>query len=114
MNVSSVVIKTKVGKSQLIINTLNALELCEVYFHENEKIVVVIEGESTDEEIRKLKQIEKLGDVLSVGVVFAYSEDELEQERDKIEMAAATPEWLNNENIKAEDIKYKGDLRKKV
>ena len=47
-------------------------------------------------------------------MVFAYSEDELEKERQKLEKSSDNiPDWLNDENAKAEDIKYKGDLKKR-
>ena len=58
-----------------------------ILIYENEKIVVTIEGESTDEEIGKLKKIESINGVLSAGMVYAYSEDELEKERHMVEMA---------------------------
>ena len=42
-----------------------------------------------------------------------YSEDELNTERDKLEKTDKIPDWLNDENVRAEDIKYKGDLKKR-
>nr|NQU94527.1 hypothetical protein [Bacteroidota bacterium] len=48
-------------------------------------------------------------------MVFAYSEDELEAERDKLENARDnTPEWLNDPHAKLRDINYDGDLKKKI
>ena len=111
MNISSIVVKAKDDKFQDVLETLNCSDFCEVHYHENGKIVVTIEGISTDEEIKTLKKIETLEGVLSAEMVYAYSEHELEEERDKIEMAESVPEWLNDDNIKAHQIKYKGNLK---
>ncbi len=114
MNISSVIIKTSSAQFQNIIDTLSSSNLCEVHASENQKIVITLEGKDTEEEVNKLKQIEKMEGVISAEMVYAYSEDELEKERNKIEQATQVPEWLNDNNIKAEQIKYKGDLRSKI
>ncbi len=114
MNISSVIIKTRSTYFNKIVEILTNSNLCEVHASENQKIVITLEGKNTEEEINKLKQIEKMEGVVSAEMVYAYSEDELEKERNKIEQATQVPEWLNNENIKAEQIKYKGDLRSKT
>ena len=114
MNISSIVVKTTESKYQSVLEALQNSDFCEVHFHENEKIVVTVEGDSTDEEIKKLKKIEVLSGVLSAEMVYAYSEDELESERNKIELSDTVPEWLNDDSIRAEQIKYKGDLKKKI
>ena len=46
--------------------------------------------------------------------MYSYSEDELEQERSKLEHTTDLPDWLNDANATASDIKYKGDLKKKL
>ena len=38
---------------------------------------------------------------------------ELEREKEKIEMKDPVPAMLNDPNMKAEDVVYQGDLRKK-
>ena len=43
---------------------------------------------------------------------YSYNEDELDQMKDNLEISKI-PEWLNDENIKAEEIEYHGDLKKK-
>jgi len=45
--------------------------------------------------------------------MYAYSEDELNAERDKLENIDKIPDCLNDENVRAEDIKNKGDLKKR-
>ncbi len=47
-------------------------------------------------------------------MVYSYAEDELEKERNKIELEKNIPDWLNDENVKAEDIKYQGSLKGKL
>ena len=44
-------------------------------------------------------------------MVFSYSEDELEQERSKLEKVEDIPEWMNDPNATFKDIKYGGDLK---
>jgi len=45
--------------------------------------------------------------------MMTYQEDMLDEEMKKLEESNPVPEWLNDENVKAEDIVYKGDLKKK-
>jgi nitrate reductase NapD len=82
---------------------------------ENGRIIVTIEGANTEEEIKKLKKLNAIPHVISAEMVFAYSEDELEQDRDKLEKIKDNiPEWLNDPNAKLRDIKYGGDLKGKM
>ncbi len=111
MNISSIVVKVKEDKFLTVLETLNCSEFCEVHYHEGCKIVVTIEGNSTDEEIKKLKKIEMMEGVLAAEMVYAYSEHELEEERNKIEMAESVPEWLNDDSLKAHQIQYKGNIK---
>jgi len=46
-------------------------------------------------------------------MMMAYSEDELETERSKLEMDPNVPAMLNDDSIRAEDIVYNGDLKRK-
>ena len=114
MNISSIIIKTTDKYYSHVFAQLTEADFCEIHFYDDNKIVVTIEGDSTSEEISKLKKIESIKGVVSAEMVFAYSEDELEIERKKIEFAEDVPQWLNDETVKAEQIKYKGDLKKKI
>ncbi len=111
MNISSIVVKVKDDKFLAVLEALNCSDFCEVHYHEDCKIVVTIEGDSTDEEIKTLKKIEIMVGVLAAEMVYAYSEHELEEERNKIEMSESVPEWLNDDTIKAHQIKYKGNIK---
>jgi len=44
---------------------------------------------------------------------FAYSEDELDKAREKLDTSATMPDWLNDPNVDPNTIKYNGDLRGK-
>lgn len=114
MNISSAVVKVKPGNHEFVITELNKTIGCEVHIHEGEKIIITIEAKDVNAEIGIVRSIEQINHVLTVEMVYAYSEDELEKERDKVEFASETPEWLNNDNIDANQIKYGGDLRKKI
>jgi len=52
--------------------------------------------------------------VICADMMMAYSEDELDSEREKLEHSPDVPAVLNNENINLKDITYYGDLKKKI
>lgn len=111
MNISGIVIKVREERLNDVLEELDGSDICEVHYHERNKIIVTIEGASTDEEIKKLKSIEMTKGVLSAEMVYAYSEKELEEERGKIEISDNVPDWLNDDNIKAGQIKYNGNIK---
>lgn len=116
MNISSIVIQTKPQYVEEIIAVCEASDFCDYHFHDVEKgkIVVTIEGESIDEEMAKMKKIEQIPHVICADMMMAYSEDELDAEREKLERAEVVPPVLNDETIALKDIVYKGDLKKKI
>jgi nitrate reductase NapD len=113
MNISSAVIKTQPGKSHEVEQELVKRSLCEVHQNEANIIVITIEGADVNEEVSKLRTIEKLKYVMSAEMIYSYAEEELEQERGKIELSENIPDWLNDENISAKNIPYNGNLKKK-
>ena len=114
MNISSIVVKTKKEHIESVVNAVRNSNFCEYHLNDEKgRIIVTVEGKGVEEEINKLKQIQQLPHVISAEMMYAYSEDELNTERDKLERTDNIPEWLNDENVKAEDIKYKGDLKKR-
>ncbi len=116
MNISSIVIQTKPEFVEGIIAICEASDFCDYHFHDVEKgkIVVTIEGESIDEEMAKMKKIEQIPHVICADMMMAYSEDELDAEREKLERAEVVPPVLKDETIALKDIVYKGDLKKKI
>lgn len=110
MNISSLVLTTLASDAGEVINELKRSDFCEYHTHKEGKIVVTIEGESVSDEIAIMNRLGQLNKVINVEMIYSYCEDELDKERDFLEMEGKTPEWLNDENAKAEDIKYNGKL----
>ena len=115
MNISSIVVQTTPKFLDEVVEGLKASELCDYHFHDEKgRIIVTIEGEGVEEEIKKLTAIQEMPHVVAADMSFAYSENELDAERDKLEKEGTTlPEWLNDENATYADIEYHGDLKKK-
>ena len=115
MNISSVVVQVKPENFDSVMEVLQNAAFCDYHFSDKEKgkIIVTVEGESVDDEIRNLKIIQSLEHVISAEMMMSYSEDELDREIKKLEAQDPVPAMLNDDSIKAEDIVYHGDLRKK-
>ncbi len=113
MNLSSVVVQTRPEHLEEVIKAIKASPDCEYHLHDEKgRIIITIEGEDTEEEVARLKRIQAIVHVISAEMVFAYSEDELEQEREKLENTKDNiPDWLNDPDAKLRDIKYGGDLK---
>ena len=114
MNISGILVQTKVENTEKVIEQIKNSEYCDYHMHDEKgKIVVTIEGEDVSEEIAKLRILEKMDGVISADMVYAYSEDELDKEREKLASGTSLPDWLNDPEAKPEDIRYNGDLRSK-
>ena len=113
MNISSAIVKVKPEYLDTVNQNLLSSDLCEVHHAENGKIIVTIEGESSNDEIRKMRMLESLDKVLAVELIYSYSEQELENDRKKIEFSKDQPEWLNDTSMDAKDIPYNGNLKKR-
>ena len=114
MNISSIVIRTLPEHSQKMVEVFKKSELCEYYLHDETKIIVAIEGEVISEEMAKLKKLQKMDHVIAADMMYSYSEDELEKEKDKIEKSGDVNQWLNDSSENAGLIRYAGDLKKKM
>ena len=116
MNISSIVIQTKPLHVKEIIAICEASDFCDYHFSDEEKgkIVVTIEGENLDEEMAKMKKVEQIPHVICADLIMAYSEDELDAQREMLEHSPSVPDMLNDETIDLKDIVYKGDLKKKI
>lgn len=114
MNVSSIVVKTLPENLDEVVNALKNCEACDYHFHDDlGRVIITIEGESVKEELKKLTIIESIPHVISADMQMAYSEEELNSHIEVLENADAVPKVLNDKNIKASDIVYNGDLKKK-
>ncbi len=114
MNISSAVVITEPKHIKEVLKELEESGLCDVYFHDEKsgKIIITIEGEDVNEETFKLRQIQTLPHVLSANMVYSYSEEEWESAAEYLQkLSNDVPEILNDENVKAEDIVYKGHIK---
>jgi len=116
MNISSIVVQVRSEYIDEVVKTLKESDFCDYHFHDKSigKIIVTVEGENISEEIAKVKKIQAVPHVIAADMMMAYSEDELERERSKLETGPNVPEMLNDDTIRAEDIVYNGDLKKKI
>jgi len=116
VNISSIVIQAKPEYVEEIIALCQKSDFCEYHFHDTQKgkIVVTVEGENIDEEMAKMKKIESLPHVICADMMMAYSEDELDAEKEKLERADVVPPILNDDTVALNDIVYRGDLKKKI
>jgi nitrate reductase NapD len=99
MNVSSVVVRAKPEDFREVMENLRASGLCDVHFHDEKgRIVVTIEGEGLEEEMKKMKALMGMPKVLSADLMYAYSEDELPEALEKLkEGADSVPDVLKDE-----------------
>lgn len=113
MNISSIVVQTSPQYVEEVAEVLKNTDYCDYHFHDEKgRIIVTIEGAGVEEEIAKLVKIQETAHVIAADMSFAYSEDELNEERDKLELAGTEiPAWLNDENATKNDIIYNGDLK---
>ncbi len=87
MNISSIVVKVVPDRIQQLLAHLKESDICDVHFQDAVgRVVVTIEGESVEEEMRKLKLIQGMPNVISAALAYAYSEKELADASDRIEM----------------------------
>ncbi|HRF56185.1 MAG TPA: chaperone NapD [Campylobacterales bacterium] len=112
MNISSVVVKCAPQFLSELLARLKEGDVCEVYAHdENGRIIVIIEGETTEQESEKLKVIQALPHVLSAEMVYAYSQSEFSAEEGKFDKVSESLINSLNSETPAEDIVYQGHLK---
>ena len=114
MNISSIVIRVLPEYCEALVAELKVSDYCDYFMHDETKIIVAIEGEDISEEIAKLKKIQKMKHVIAADMMYSYSEDELEKEKDKIQKSGDINQWLNDTSENAGLIRYAGDLKKKM
>ena len=114
MNISGILVQTRPEKLSEVLTVIKSKDLWEYHMHdEMGRIILTIEGKNTEEELMKLNHLKVINHVITADMVYSYSEDELDELRENIVGNTNVPEWLNDPNIKAEQIKYNGDLKKK-
>jgi nitrate reductase NapD len=116
VNVSSIVVQARNEYIEGLVNEIKECDFCDYHFHDVSigKIIVTVEGEGIEQEMANVRKIEELDHVISAEMMMAYSEDELDRERDKLVKSDIVPDVLKNDAIRAENITYNGDLKKKL
>jgi nitrate reductase NapD len=78
VNVSSIVVQTTPEHLQEVIENINAVDFCEVHFNDPQgKIVVTVEGMNIDEQMERMKKIQRIPFVSNANLSYSYCEDEL-------------------------------------
>lgn len=114
MNISSIVVQTLPKHINEVVESLKNCDVCDYHMHDDlGRIIITIEGNSVQEELKKLKVIENIPHVMSADMQMAYSEDELSSHMEVLENSDAVPKVLNDNSINASNIIYNGDLKKK-
>jgi nitrate reductase NapD len=114
MNISSIVVQVLPENYEKVKETLEASGVCDYHFGEKEKgkMIVTVDGEGVEEEIKKLVVIQQTAGVLTADMMQTYQE-ELETAIKDLEEADVIPDMLNMDSVDVRDIIYNGDLRKK-
>ena len=114
MNISSIVVQTLPKHINEVVESLKNCDVCDYHMHDElGRIIITIEGNGVQEELKKLKVIEGIPHVMSADMQMAYSEDELSSHMEVLENADVVPKVLNDNTVEASNIVYNGDLRKK-
>jgi nitrate reductase NapD len=114
MNISSIVVQTVPKYLEEVVESLKNTPECDYHLHDEKgRIIITIEGEGVEEELKKMRVIEAIPHVISADMQMAYSEDELNQHMEMIENGDAVPKMLNDKDLDPRDIVYNGDLKKK-
>ena len=114
MNVSSIVVQVKQENYDAVKEALEQSGVCDYHFGEKAKgkMIVTVDGEGVEDEIKKLVAIQQTKGVLTADMMQTYQE-ELETAIKALEEADVVPDMLNMDSIDIRDIIYNGDLKKK-
>lgn len=114
MNISSIVVTTLPKNLESVIENLKKSGVCDYHMHDEKgRVIITIEGENVEDELKKLKVIEAIPNVITADMQMSYSEEELSRHMQVLENSDAVPKVLNDKDINVEDIVYRGDLKRK-
>jgi nitrate reductase NapD len=107
MNVSSIVVQVKPENYDELQKELENSGICDYHFGDKDKgkMIITVEGEGVDEEIKKLVQIQNTKNVLSADMMQTYQE-ELDSAIKELEASGDVPKVLSDDDIAIEDIIY--------
>jgi len=115
MNVSSIVVQAPSKYIDELVELFKESDYCDYHLHDKErgKIIVTVEGEGVEDEIKKLVKIQELPQVMAADMMMTYQEDQLDEEIKLLNEQDPVPDVLKREDIAIQDIVYHGDLRHK-
>jgi nitrate reductase NapD len=115
MNVSSIVVQALPKYIDDLIEEFENSDYCDYHLHDKAtgKIIVTVEGEGVEEEIKKLVKIQEHPRVIAADMMMTYQEDQLDEEIKLLNEQDPVPEVLSREDIAIRDIVYNGDLKNK-
>lgn len=108
MNISSIIVKALPKDIEKCKKNLSKINCVEIGLCQDSTIIVTIEAENTNEEIKVLKQIESCDGVISAAMHYTYFEDELREEI--ANMNKDIPSVLNDDNIPLDEVRYSGSV----
>ncbi|MCR2124810.1 chaperone NapD [Campylobacter upsaliensis] len=110
MNLSSVLIVAKEETIDTLAEGIAKIELCSVELREKDKLIVVIESEDLDSELKAYKKLEALPNLISINMIFSYQD--LDEDIQKALNSGAIESIEKNE--KAENVVYNGSVFQKM
>lgn len=114
MNISSIVVQTLPKYLNEVVESIKKCDVCDYHMHDEQgRIIITIEGNGVEEELKKLRVIENIPHVASADMQMAYSEEELSNHMEVLDNAEIVPKILNDKDINPSDIVYNGDLKQK-
>ncbi len=114
MNISSIVVQALPKHIDELVEYFQKEDFVDYHFCDKAtgKIIVTIEGDGVEEEIKKLVKIQQLPNVITADMMMTYQE-ELDEAIKELNEANPVPEILTKENVNVKDVVYNGDLKKK-
>lgn len=110
-NVSSLVVLCVPQDMESLWKKINMISGAECHYQDaSGKIIVTLESQSIEEEIKIVKRIERLEGVILAQMIYAYHSTELEAMREEINKQDTIPAVLQGEK-NAEKIFYSGDVQ---
>lgn len=110
MNISSIVVKTTKENFDTVKQNIKNIKGCEIYIEDipTQQLIVVLEAQSTQEEVAINKQIETMPGVISANMHYSYQENELNARLQTNQSGIC--EFLNDDTVSAENINYSGSV----
>lgn len=103
MNISSMIVYSKLNNLDALIKDIQSIDECEVAASKDGKIVVVSQTKDTNDQIKVFKNLENLKGVDSVSMVYSY------EEMDDDKISSQISKMLDDDSD-IKDVKYSGDV----